>query len=60
MKEQYLEELELVAMDTKKVFMYDKHTGGWFWGNRGDEPENWVGGFKTRLEALKDAVEPYL
>ena len=35
MKEQYLEELELVAMDTKKVFMYDKHTGGWFWGNRG-------------------------
>jgi hypothetical protein len=57
---QYLEEMELIAMDTKKEFVYDKHKGEWLWGNRGDVYQDYFGGFKTRLEALKDAVEPYL
>jgi hypothetical protein len=57
MTEQHLEEMELIAMDTKKEFTYNKHTGEWFWADKGSELL--VGSFKTRLEALQDAVEPY-
>ena len=54
-----LERMELVADDTRKAFSYDKGTGYWAWFNRGEEPD-YHGGFATRLDALRDAVAPYM
>jgi hypothetical protein len=51
--------MELVADDTRKAFSYDKGTGYWAWFNRGEEPD-YHGGFATRLDALRDAVAPYM
>lgn len=53
-----LEELELIAADTRKEIRYNKYIGDWSWSNRGEE--TWYGGFPTRYDALYDAVEPYL
>ena len=58
----YLESLEQIAQDTGKEFAYDIHAGSWSWFDRDerDNSECWHGGFKSRLDALKDAIEPYL
>lgn len=53
-----IERLELIAQDTRKEFEYDKSTGLWAWLDRNREYDK-HGGFKTRLAALMDAVEPY-
>jgi hypothetical protein len=57
-----LERMEQIAVDVKKVFVYVKGVGTWAWVDRDeiDEPEAYHGSFDTRLEALKDAVDPYL
>lgn len=53
-----VERWETIAQDTGKEFVRMKHTGKWCWGDKGcDHP---YGPFGTRLEALKDAVDPYL
>jgi hypothetical protein len=54
-----IEEMEQIACDTRKEFRYYKETGKWTWHNRGEESD-WAGPFPTRLDALMDAVEPYL
>ncbi len=54
-----LDRLEQIAQDTKKECVYNKHTGKWGWRDR-DAPEACVFTFDTRLEALRDAVAPYL
>lgn len=54
-----LEYLETLASETKKEFIYSKETGRWHWHNRGED--EWVStGFTSRLDALMDAVGPYL
>ena len=55
-----LERYERIAQDTKKEFSYDKHAGTWYWHDRdaGGVPE--ATGFPTRMEALIDAIGPYL
>jgi hypothetical protein len=60
MDEQQVEEFELLAMDTRKVFEYDKHHGMWAWHDRDEDPVDWHWGFATRWEALQAAVEPYV
>lgn len=55
-----LELMETIAEDTHKEFHYDKHSGTWSWCNRGDSIDEWHHGFRNRLSALYDAVEPYL
>lgn len=60
-----LEKLERwcqILADTKKEISYDKSTGTWAWYDRyerGNIPA-YHPGFKTWLEAVKDAIEPYL
>jgi hypothetical protein len=61
MNETELERMEQIAHDTKKQFSYHKETGKWTWNNRGEEiifatAEQ----FPTRLDALRDAVQPYI
>ena len=51
-----LERCERIAVDIKKSFHYNKYTGKWSWEHDGIIH----GGFDTRMEALYDAVEPYL
>ena len=59
-----LERMEQIAVDIKKVFSYSKTSGKWAWVDRDEadnpNPEAYHGDFDTRLEALKDAVDPYL
>jgi hypothetical protein len=52
-----LEQMMLVASDTKKEFSYNKHSGKWSWKNRGENESN--GEFDSFFQALSDAVEPY-
>jgi hypothetical protein len=54
-----LEYLEKIAVDTKKEFRYTKDTGLWYWYNRGDEETRYED-YATRLDALRDAVSPYI
>lgn len=59
---EWIERAEQIAEDVKKTFIYVKSTGTWAWVDN-DEieiPESYHCGFKTRLDALMDAVEPYL
>ena len=58
--EEQLERYERIAADTKKECHYNKHTGYWFWCHRGDGMIPEATGFTSRLEALLDAIEPYL
>jgi len=58
--EEQLERYERIAADTKKECHYNKHTGYWFWCHRGDGMIPEATGFASRLEALLDAIEPYL
>lgn len=52
-----LERCERIAVDIKKSFHYNKHTDKWNW----QDSEGFAyGEFNTRMEALYDAVEPYL
>jgi hypothetical protein len=62
MTNQELEEMERIAVDTKKSFVFIKHSCTWAWMDRDceDSQDDWHVGFATRLEALQDAVEPYL
>jgi hypothetical protein len=53
-----LERMEVVAQDTRKVFVYDKNSGLWGWRNKYDA-ELTQSNFKTRVDALIDAVQPY-
>lgn len=53
-----LEQMELIAVDTRKAFAYNKSTGLWAWYDRNDT--QYHNGFATRFAALVDAVEPYL
>ena len=57
-----LDHMTKVAYDIKKSFAYNKHTGLWSWYDRGEEFNSgaWHGGFDTWLDALEDAVEPYM
>lgn len=55
-----LEKYERIVQDTKKNIFYDKHVGKWYWCD-GDATEyNRDNGFDTRLDAVLDAIEPYL
>lgn len=57
----FIENLELIANDTRKEFIYLKHEGKWYWQDRGSvEDTNRHGPYDTRYLALADAVEPYL
>lgn len=58
--EKDLERYEQIAADTKKEFLYNKHTGRWGWCNRDDGGVPTSTGFHSRLAALLDAIEPYL
>lgn len=53
-----LERRMQIAKDIKKSFHYDKCQGFWSWTDN-DEFHN-IGPFPTFLEALNDAVGPYL
>lgn len=56
-----LEQMELIAVDTRKQFYYDKASGLWSWYNRDENtPDGYHNGFATRFKALMDAVEPYM
>ena len=57
-----LDNITRILADTKKVISYNKGGGLWSWVNK-DEievSEAYHVGFKTWLDAAKDAVEPYL
>ena len=57
-----LERLFQVFDDVKKGIAYNKHEGTWSWFDR-DEQDNgsaYHGGFPTALDAMLDAVEPYM
>ena len=55
-----LDEMELLAMDTKKEFHYEKLTGKWGWCDRGEDIMDYGFIHDTRLHALRDAVAPHL
>ncbi len=56
-----IEEMFQIFFDTKKVLSYNKHTGNWTWYDRDDSLQTSDHGeFLTALEAVEDAVEPYL
>jgi hypothetical protein len=58
---QQLEDYESIFVDIKKEMHYSKCQGKWHYSDRGeDHMENWSGPFDSRLDALLDAVEPYL
>lgn len=54
-----LERMMQIAHDIRKVCTYHVGSGEWFWHDRDEETEL-HGPFPRFLEALKDAVEPYL
>lgn len=54
-----IERAEQIAIDTRKMFIYHGAQGYWSWCDRGDQHTEY-GKFDTRLDALLDAVEPYL
>lgn len=53
-----LEQMMLIAQDTKKEFVYVKDQGVWNWHSRGGSDV--YGPFDSFLSALIDAVEPYM
>lgn len=57
-----LEHYEQIAHDTRKIFYYDHHSGEWGWADKDDEDdaEAFTYGFATRLDALVDAIDPYI
>jgi len=55
-----IERMMQIAQDIKKRFAYDKSSGLWFWCDRDEENDPMAEPFSTFLDALKDAVEPYL
>jgi hypothetical protein len=55
-----LERWEQIAQVIKKEICYDKHAGTWYWHDRSDGGVPAATGFGTRLQALLDAIEPYL
>lgn len=54
-----IESMEVIAADLKKRFFYCKSSGKWAWCDAGDEELDLNFQFDTRLDALKDATEPY-
>ncbi len=57
-----LERMFLILADIKKDTAYDKFSGTWSWFDRSEEDNlhAWHTGFSTNLEAVTDAVEPYM
>ena len=73
MNESELERREQIALDIKKEFTYHRSSGQWFWHDRRnydikmiagqptavEMPPDLSGPFSTRLDALRDATDPY-
>jgi hypothetical protein len=54
-----LDEKLKIFLDIKKELIYNKHTGKWGWYDRND-PTNEVYPFLSALEAIEDAISPYV
>ena len=57
-----LESLTRMLDDTKKIIVYDKHTGYWSWVDKDcvNNLFDYHTGFNSWLNAVLDALEPYL
>lgn len=53
-----IDEMELLALDAGRNFMFDSITRTWAW--RDKSRKEIVGGFRSRLMALRDAVAPFM
>lgn len=54
-----IENFMRIAKDTKKVFVYNKSDGLWYWHDK-DSPETLYAPNDTFLDCLVDAVSPYI
>lgn len=55
-----LERIFRIFHDIKKELHYLKHYDCWVWTDRGEQIDDGYAGWKTALEAMEDACEPYM